>query len=70
MRKKRESKTAAKYDSVYRFRCFKTLKKRAARVATARGHGDGSDVGREGVIGFVEKEEKRLGLPAFVDNGK
>ncbi|MEY2512022.1 MAG: hypothetical protein QOE26_2785 [Verrucomicrobiota bacterium] len=70
MRKKRESKTAAKYDSVYRFRCLKTLKKRADRVARERGHGDASDVGREGVVGYVEKEEKRLGLAAFVDNGK
>lgn len=62
MRKKRETKDANKYDSMYRFRCFKALRDRAARVAKVRGHGDASDIGREGVINHVEKEEKRLGL--------
>lgn len=47
---------------MYRFRCFKALRDRAARVAKVRGHGDASDIGREGVINHVEKEEKRLGL--------
>jgi hypothetical protein len=62
MKKARVSKNAGSYDTLYRFRCYKDLRQRAARVAKARGHGDASDVGREAVISFVEKEEKRLGL--------
>ncbi len=54
---------AENFDATYRFRCFDTLKKRAARVAAKRGHGDKSDIAREGVIKLVEAEEKRLGLP-------
>lgn len=65
MRKKRETKDANKYDATYRFRCWETLKTRANRVARERGSGDASDIGREGVINLVEKEEKRLGLPAL-----
>jgi hypothetical protein len=61
MRKRREP-NSDKYDTVYRFRCFKDLKDRATKVAKARGTGDASDVGREGVIKLVVSEEKRLGL--------
>lgn len=61
MKKKRETK-AKIYDTTYRFRCHKQLKRRADKVAEVRGFGDASDIGREGVISLVEKEEKRLGL--------
>lgn len=63
MRKTRETEAADKYDYTYRFRTYRTLKARAARVAKARGFGDAADIGREGVIKLVEAEEKRLGLP-------
>jgi hypothetical protein len=69
MNTKRDSKKAAKtnggYDYVYRFRTHRTLKKRAERVAEARGFGDAADIGREGVIKLIEAEEKRLKLPTL-----
>lgn len=51
------------YDATMRFRAFEELGKRILRVVVARGHGDASDIMREGTINRVEEEEKRLGLP-------
>jgi hypothetical protein len=67
MKKTRETNGADKYDYTYRFRTYKTLKARAARVAKARGFGDAADIGREGVIKLIEAEEKRLGLPELTE---
>lgn len=68
MNKTSERNGAEKYDDVYRFRTYKTLKRRAARVAKARGFGDVADIGREGVIKLIEAEEKRLGLSELEDS--
>lgn len=50
------------YDDTFRFRGFKNLGERIARIVAARGYGDASDVMREGIDSHVREEERRLGL--------
>ena len=59
-KKKPTKKTKGR--KVYGFLCPTELHDRAEAVAKKRGFGDKSDIAREGVIAFLEKEETRLGL--------
>lgn len=53
------------YDSILKVRCTTALKARLERLVQKRGHGDMSDIVREAIFRWCDKEEDRLNLTAL-----